>query len=153
MATLIGLSGSLRRGSFNTAHLRAAAGLVPDGSALSVRTVHGIHSTTPPRKRPTIVGETTHGGANPTTIYRVTDRFCASIPFASSKNAITRTDSGRDGVKPDVDVPANQALLTAHLMALKKALKKVESDPDAVASLKRSISEKEKELEALKARK
>lgn len=42
MAALIGLSGSLRRGSFNTALLRAAAELVPDGSVLSVRTVHGI---------------------------------------------------------------------------------------------------------------
>jgi NAD(P)H-dependent FMN reductase len=42
MAKLIGLSGSLRRGSFNTALLRAAAELVPDGSELAVRTVHGI---------------------------------------------------------------------------------------------------------------
>jgi NAD(P)H-dependent FMN reductase len=42
MANLIGLSGSLRRGSFNTALLRAAAGLMPDGVELSVHTVHGI---------------------------------------------------------------------------------------------------------------
>jgi len=40
---LIGISGSLRRGSFNTALLRAAAGLVPQGTAeLEVRTLHGI---------------------------------------------------------------------------------------------------------------
>ena len=42
MAKLIGLSGSLRSGSFNTALLRAAAGLLPDGSELSVRTIRGI---------------------------------------------------------------------------------------------------------------
>lgn len=42
MAKLIGLSGSLRRGSFNTALLHAAAELVPGGAGLSVRTVHGI---------------------------------------------------------------------------------------------------------------
>lgn len=42
MAKLIGLSGSLRRGSFNTALLRAAAELTPDGAELSVHTVHGI---------------------------------------------------------------------------------------------------------------
>jgi chromate reductase, NAD(P)H dehydrogenase (quinone) len=42
MAKLIGLSGSLRRGSFNTALLRAAAGLMPAGSDLTVRTLHGI---------------------------------------------------------------------------------------------------------------
>lgn len=42
MTTLIGLSGSLRAGSFNTALLRAAAGLVPDGAQLAVKTIHGI---------------------------------------------------------------------------------------------------------------
>lgn len=42
MTTLIGLSGSLRRGSFNTALLKAAADLMPDGAGLAVRTIHGI---------------------------------------------------------------------------------------------------------------
>jgi NAD(P)H-dependent FMN reductase len=42
MTTLIGLSGSLRKGSFNTALLRAAAELMPAGSALKVETIHGI---------------------------------------------------------------------------------------------------------------
>lgn len=42
MAQLIGLSGSLRRGSFNTGLVRAAAELLADGDALSVRTLHGI---------------------------------------------------------------------------------------------------------------
>jgi NAD(P)H-dependent FMN reductase len=42
MAKLSGLSGSLRKGSFNTALLRAAASLMPAGSDLSVRTLHGI---------------------------------------------------------------------------------------------------------------
>jgi NAD(P)H-dependent FMN reductase len=32
----------LRRGSFNTALLHAAAGLMPDGSSLEVKTLHGI---------------------------------------------------------------------------------------------------------------
>lgn len=39
---LIGLSGSLRKGSFNTSLLRAAAGLMPAGSELAVHTIHGI---------------------------------------------------------------------------------------------------------------
>ena len=42
MTKLIGLSGSLRRGSFNTALLRVAAGLAPEGVEISVRTLHGI---------------------------------------------------------------------------------------------------------------
>jgi len=42
MTKLVGISGSLRRGSFNTALLRAAVALVPAGAALEVRTIHGI---------------------------------------------------------------------------------------------------------------
>src|SRR4051812_33720985 len=42
MTTLIGLSGSLRAGSFNTALVRAAAGLMPEGAQLLVKTIHGI---------------------------------------------------------------------------------------------------------------
>jgi len=42
MTTLIGLSGSLRRGSFNTALLRTAATLMPADATLDIRTLHGI---------------------------------------------------------------------------------------------------------------
>lgn len=42
MQTILGLSGSLRSGSYNTALLRAAAALVPEGTQLLVRTIHGI---------------------------------------------------------------------------------------------------------------
>lgn len=42
MAHLIGLSGSLRRGSYNTGLLHAAAALMPQGNQLTVRTIHGI---------------------------------------------------------------------------------------------------------------
>lgn len=42
MTRIVGLSGSLRQGSFNTALLRAAATLMPLGSELSLHTIHGI---------------------------------------------------------------------------------------------------------------
>jgi len=42
MTTLIGLSGSLRQGSFNTALLKAAAGAVPDGTVLTIGSIRGI---------------------------------------------------------------------------------------------------------------
>jgi chromate reductase len=42
MSTVLGLSGSLRAGSFNTALLRAATGLMPAGSSLELATLHGI---------------------------------------------------------------------------------------------------------------
>jgi chromate reductase, NAD(P)H dehydrogenase (quinone) len=42
MPTILGLSGSLRAGSFNTALLRAATGLMPTGSTLELANLQGI---------------------------------------------------------------------------------------------------------------
>jgi NAD(P)H-dependent FMN reductase len=42
MVRIVGLSGSLRQGSFNTLLLRAAAEVAPAGVTLDQRTIHGI---------------------------------------------------------------------------------------------------------------
>ena len=42
MITVIGLSGSLRSGSYNTAVLRAAASMMPDDSELKIESIAGI---------------------------------------------------------------------------------------------------------------
>lgn len=42
MGRLVAISGSLRKGSLNTALLRAAATLMPEGTTLEVCTLHGI---------------------------------------------------------------------------------------------------------------
>lgn len=42
MALIIGLAGSLRRGSFNAMLLRAAAESVPDGSTVEIASIRGI---------------------------------------------------------------------------------------------------------------
>ena len=42
MTRLIGISGSLRQGSFNAALLRAAAELTPEGAELTIGTIRGI---------------------------------------------------------------------------------------------------------------
>lgn len=42
MTTIIGLSGSLRRGSYNSAVLRAAAALMPPDSSLQIESIRGI---------------------------------------------------------------------------------------------------------------
>jgi hypothetical protein len=101
-------------------------------------------------KRATIVGETTGGGAHGTTLYRITDHFSASIPFCRAINPVSKTDWEGAGVRPDVAVPANQALLTAHLLALKKELTKYAGERGVADNLKRVITDKEKELDALK---
>lgn len=42
MLKLLGISGSLRRGSFNTQLLQAAAKLLPEDATLDIQTLHGI---------------------------------------------------------------------------------------------------------------
>jgi chromate reductase, NAD(P)H dehydrogenase (quinone) len=42
MARIVGISGSLRQGSYNTALLRAAGALMPEGSAIDVHSIRGI---------------------------------------------------------------------------------------------------------------
>ena len=42
MAKLIGISGSLRKGSYNSALLRAAAAMTPAGTELIIGDIHGI---------------------------------------------------------------------------------------------------------------
>ena len=42
MATIVGIAGSLRKGSFNTALLRAAAELAPAGTTIEIASIAGI---------------------------------------------------------------------------------------------------------------
>ncbi|HKJ95720.1 MAG TPA: NADPH-dependent FMN reductase [Gammaproteobacteria bacterium] len=42
MTTIIGLSGSLRRGSYNSGLLKAAAGVMPSGGSLEITSLRGI---------------------------------------------------------------------------------------------------------------
>src|SRR4029078_12151786 len=42
MTKIVGISGSLRQGSFNSALLRAAKELMPDGAELAIETIQGI---------------------------------------------------------------------------------------------------------------
>jgi len=104
------------------------------------------------QKRATIVGETTGGGAHPTRGFRVTDHFGVGVPFARSINPITKTNWEVTGVKPDVAVPADQALLTAQMLALKKMGDKSSADPDKNGSVKRELETVRKELDALKSK-
>jgi len=64
-------------------------------------------------KRATLIGETTGGGAHPIEPRRIDDHFSIIVPFARSISPITKTDWEGTGVKPDVEVPAAEALTEA----------------------------------------
>jgi hypothetical protein len=71
-------------------------------------------------KRATIIGETTGGGAHPTTMKRLDAHFAIGVPFARAINPITKTNWEGTGVEPDVKVPADQALEKAKELASAK---------------------------------
>ena len=73
-------------------------------------------------KRAIVVGETTGGGAHLVMGRQINQRFAIGIPAGRPINAITKTDWEGSGVEPDVKVPAEDALKTAHLLALEKQL-------------------------------
>ena len=102
-------------------------------------------------KRATIVGETTGGGAHPGGGFRISEHFGMFVPTGRAISPITKTNWEGTGVTPDISVPADQALLVARVMALKKSLTTV-SDPDLKVRMEDEIKKLEKELDALKAK-
>jgi hypothetical protein len=74
-------------------------------------------------KRATIVGEVTGGGAHPTGPVPLDEHFVLMVPSSRPINAVTKTDWEGTGVKPDIKVPAAQALDTAKQLAVDKLAK------------------------------
>jgi retinol-binding protein 3 len=72
------------------------------------------------QKRATIVGEHTGGGANHNRFFRVAKEFALSVPYMTTKNAVTGKNWEGGGVLPDVAVPAADALDTARRLATEK---------------------------------
>lgn len=64
-------------------------------------------------KRGTLVGEVTGGGANPTGMVELGHDMAAMIPFGRAENATTRSNWEGRGVRPDIVVPASDALRMA----------------------------------------
>ncbi|MFL5622761.1 MAG: S41 family peptidase [Gemmatimonadaceae bacterium] len=69
------------------------------------------------RKRATIVGETTGGGANPGRGVPLPHDLTVFVPTGRAINPITKTNWEGVGVKPDVAVDASVALDTAYRLA------------------------------------
>ena len=102
-------------------------------------------------KRATIIGETTGGGAHPGGGFRITENFGMFVPTGRAISPITKTNWEGTGVTPDVAVPADQALLTARVMALKKSLTTLK-DQDLKPRLEAEIQRLEKELADMKSK-
>ena len=80
------------------------------------------------QKRATLIGDTTGGGANPGTVFTLGHGLVAFIPTGRAINPITRTNWEHVGVKPDIAVPAEQALQVAYVQALKKRVAEATSE-------------------------
>ncbi len=79
-------------------------------------------------KRATVIGETTGGGAHPTSTRIVQHDFILRVPYARAINPVSKTNWEGTGVTPDVPVPAAQAFDRAYAMAVEKLAAKA-SDP------------------------
>ena len=101
------------------------------------------------RKRATIVGETSRGGAHPGGPQRINNHFAIWVPMGRAINPITKTNWEGTGVIPDVAVPPAHALKTAQLLALKQIQQSNKTAP-LDAPIQNAIAEVERELEALK---
>lgn len=95
------------------------------------------------QKRATLVGETTGGGANPGGVVRLAHGFIAFIPTGRAINPVTGTNWEHVGVKPDVAVPAAEALKAAHVAILKDILAR-EKDADYRKRLETILARVEK---------
>jgi hypothetical protein len=100
-------------------------------------------------KRATVIGETTGGGAHPVNFHRINDHFGVGVPFARAINPISKTNWEGTGVKPDVEVPAAQALKTAHLTALNMMMSKT-SDIQRAEQLRTVMETLQNELDQMK---
>ncbi|MBN8552531.1 MAG: S41 family peptidase [Caulobacterales bacterium] len=83
--------------------------------------------------RATLVGQTTWGGATPGGYLPLTEGFAAFIPMMIVTNTITGTNWEGIGVRPDIEVPADQALDHAHRLALEAILRDADGIRRAIA--------------------
>jgi C-terminal processing protease CtpA/Prc len=94
-------------------------------------------------RRGLVVGTTTWGGANPGGVVRLNDHFSAFVPSGRAINPITKTNWEGTGVEPDVHVEPEQALKTAHALAIRRLLAKATRAEDK-ERLERVLADVEK---------
>lgn len=101
-------------------------------------------------QRVTVVGEHTPGGANPGRGYRLNDHFWMFVPVGQSINPVTQANWAQTGIVPNVKVPAELTLPTAHLIALNQLLETEPSGP-GFRELQRTMLMVDRELNTRRA--
>lgn len=86
------------------------------------------------QKRATLVGETTGGGAHPGDDVALGHGLVAFIPTGRAINPITHTDWEAIGVKPDVAVPAADAMKTAYVSLLERRVQDAKNPEEREAA-------------------
>ncbi len=81
------------------------------------------------RRRATLLGEKTDGGAHPGVSYRLHPHYEAFIPIGRSINPVTGSDWEGKGVIPDIPVTEEKSFGTAYQMALKSILDSLGETP------------------------
>jgi hypothetical protein len=81
------------------------------------------------RRRATLVGERTGGGAHPGASYRLHPHFEAFIPVGRAINPVTGDNWESTGVLPDVEVPETRAFNTAYRLALESIVEQIGDPP------------------------
>lgn len=90
------------------------------------------------RDRAVVVGEATGGGAHPTRDVRVHEHFVVLMPVAQAINPVTGENWEGEGVKPDIEARAQDALEAAHVLALEKAAARSGSSAALGAALEKA---------------
>jgi hypothetical protein len=108
----------------------------------------GVAKALQSKKRAEIVGETTRGARNITAGFPINRFFSVSVPYNRDTGS-PGTDPSRQGIKPDIEVPADKALDTAYLAALKKLLGK-DADGEITDERRKVIEALQKRLDAVK---
>ncbi len=126
-------------------------------SRRSFSAVEGFAAILQHHKRALIVGEATRGGTHPGRMVQVHPNFAVFVPMSwfiyptgtpafpidRPVHPTTETDVEGRGVRPDIEVPAIQALKRAHLEAL---IRKSHDDPGQKERLESIIERLKKEL-------
>jgi ribosomal protein L40E len=88
----------------------------------------GFASVLQSRKRATLLGDKTDGGANPGTSFRLDPHFEVFIPIGRSIDPLTGSNWEGTGISPDISIPQEQALKAAYFMALTSILANIRKE-------------------------